>query len=216
MTTAAPVDAGSLDVWTHPEQERVGTSATVVTAVRTIVSVVLAGLAAQQGSLTLLVVALVVYWAGDSLDGIVARIRGCETRIGAVLDILSDRFCAAAFYIGLVWLQPEFAVPVFIYLAEFMVVDGFLSLAFLAWPVRSPNYFYVIDRPLWVWNWSKPGKAVNSSLFAVLLLATGWVWLGAVVPTALLVTEAVSLVRRGRIGLPVPPRWGTVECGPCR
>ncbi len=104
MTIAAPVDAGTLDVWTHPEQERVGTSATVITAVRTVVSVVLAGLAAQQSSLTLLVVALVVYWAGDSLDGFVARIRGCETRIGAVLDILCDRFCAAAFYLGLVWL----------------------------------------------------------------------------------------------------------------
>jgi CDP-diacylglycerol--glycerol-3-phosphate 3-phosphatidyltransferase len=206
MTTAAPVDAGSLDVWTHLEQERVGTSATVITAVRTVVAVVLAGLAAQQSSLTLLVVALVVYWVGDSLDGFVARIRGCETRIGAVLDILSDRFCAASFYLGLVWLQPEFAIPVFIYLAEFMVVDCFLSLAFLAWPVRSPNYFYVIDRPLWLWNWSKPGKAVNSSLFAVLLLVTGWVWLGAVIATALLVMKSVSLVRLGRIGLPVPSR----------
>ena len=151
-------------------------------------------------------VALVVYWAGDSLDGFVARIRGCETRIGAVLDILSDRFCAAAFYIGLVWLQPEFAIPVFIYLAEFMVVDCFLSLAFLAWPVRSPNYFYVVDRPLWLWNWSKPGKAVNSSLFAVLLLVTGWVWVAAAIATALLVMKSVSLVRLGRIGLPVPSR----------
>ena len=78
-----------------------------------------------------------------------------------------------------------------------MVVDCFLSLAFLAWPVRSPNYFYVIDRPLWLWNWSKPGKAVNSSLFAVLLLVTGWVWLGAVIATALLVHEE---------RLPGPPR----------
>ena len=206
MTIAAPVDAGTLDVWTHPEQERVGTSATVITAVRTVVSVVLAGLAAQQSSLTLLVVALVVYWAGDSLDGFVARIRGCETRIGAVLDILSDRFCAASFYLGLVWLHHEYAVPVFIYLAEFMVIDCFLSLAFLAWPVRSPNYFYVVDRPLWLWNWSKPGKAVNSSLFAVLLLVTGWVWVGAAIATALLVLKTVSLVRLGRIGLPIPAR----------
>ncbi len=197
---------GDLDVWTDPAQERIGTSATLITAVRTIASVVLAGWAAHERSLTLLVVALVVYWVGDSLDGFVARIRGCETRIGAVLDILSDRFCAAAFYLGLVWLQPEFAVPVFIYLAEFMVVDCFLSLAFLAWPVRSPNYFYVIDRPLWLWNWSKPGKAVNSSLFAVLLLVTGWAWLGAVIATGLLVLKCASLVRLGRIGLPVPAR----------
>jgi CDP-diacylglycerol--glycerol-3-phosphate 3-phosphatidyltransferase len=168
--------------------------------------VVLAGLAARDQSITLLVVALVVYWAGDSLDGFVARIRGCETRIGAVLDILCDRFCAASFYLGLVWLHPDYAVPVFIYLGEFMVVDCFLSLAFLAWPVRSPNYFYVIDRPLWLWNWSKPGKAVNSSLFAVLLLVTGWVWPAAAIATALLVMKTLSLVRLGRIGLPVPAR----------
>ena len=122
-------------------------------------------------SLTLLVVALVVYWVGDSLDGFVARIRGCETRIGAVLDILCDRFCAASFYLGLVWLQPELALPVFIYLAEFMVVDCFLSLAFLAWPVRSPNYFYVIDRPIWLWNWSKPGQ--GGQLLAVRGAAAG-------------------------------------------
>jgi CDP-diacylglycerol--glycerol-3-phosphate 3-phosphatidyltransferase len=206
MANATHVDGDTLDVWTHPEQERVGTSATVITFVRTVASVVLAGLAAREQSLMLLVVALVVYWAGDSLDGFVARIRGCETRIGAVLDILCDRFCAASFYLGLVWLHPGYAVPVFIYLAEFMVVDCFLSLAFLAWPVRSPNYFYVIDRPLWAWNWSKPGKAVNSSLFAVLLLVTGWVWPAAVIATALLAMKAASLVRLGRIGLPVPTR----------
>ena len=203
-TTQEGLDA--LDVWSDPAQERIGTSATVITFVRTITSVLLAALAAQQESLTLLVAALVVYWVGDSLDGFVARIRGCETRIGAVLDILCDRFCAASFYLGLVWLQHDLALPVFLYLAEFMVIDCFLSIAFLAWPVRSPNYFYVIDRPLWLWNWSKPGKAVNSSLFAVLLLVTGWVWVAAAIATALLVMKSVSLVRLGRIGLPVPSR----------
>ena len=206
MATVTGADLDSLDVWTDPDLERVGTSATVITFVRTVASVVLAGFAAREESLPLLVAALVVYWAGDSLDGFVARIRGCETRIGAVLDILCDRFCAAAFYLGLVWLHHEFAIPVFVYLAEFMVVDCFLSLAFLAWPVRSPNYFYVVDRPIWLWNWSKPAKAVNSSLFAVLLLVTGWVWLGAAIATALLVMKTASLVRLGRIGLPIPAR----------
>ena len=199
-------DPATLDVWTDVEGERVGTSATMVTAVRTVISVALAGAAAYEESLTLLVAALVVYWIGDMLDGFVARIRGCETRIGATLDILCDRFCAAAFYIGLIWLEPDFTPAVLIYLAEFMVVDCFLSLAFLAWPVRSPNYFFVIDRTLWLWNWSKPGKAVNSSLFAVLLLVTGWVWVGVVIASALLVMKTVSLIRLGRIGLPVPAR----------
>ena len=205
-TPADRVDVDALDVWTDVEGERVGTSATVVTGIRTVVSVVLAGIAASQESLELLVAALVVYWLGDMLDGFVARVRGCETRIGAVLDILCDRFCAAAFYLGLMWLEPDFAPAVLVYLFEFMVVDCFLSLAFLAWPVRSPNYFYVVDRPLWLWNWSKPGKAVNSSLFAVLLLVTGWVWVGVAVAGALLVLKSVSLVRLGRLGLPVPAR----------
>ena len=130
--------------------------------------------------------------------------RDCETRIGAVLDIMCDRLNAAAFYIGLAWLQPDLSPAIFVYLAEFMVVDCFLSIAFLAWPVRSPNYFFVVDRPLWLWNWSKPAKAVNSALFAVLLLVTGWMWLGLAIASALLVLKCVSLHRLAAIGLPVP------------
>lgn len=199
-----PDAAAALDVWADPGTERLGTSATLVTAVRTVASVTLSGLAIERESLTLLVVALAVYWVGDSLDGFVARIRGCETRIGAVLDIMSDRFCAAAFYFGLAWLHHEYTWAVLVYLAEFMVVDCFLSISFLAWRVRSPNYFYVIDRTIYRWNWSKPGKAVNSSLFAVLLLVTHLPWLGLVVASALLVLKVVSLVRLLRIGLPLP------------
>lgn len=188
--------------------ERLLTGATVITAVRTVASVVLAATAAHQQSLTLLVVALGVYWVGDMLDGLYARVRDCETRIGAVLDIMCDRFNAAAFYIGLAWLQPDLSPAIFVYLAEFMVVDCFLSIAFLAWPIRSPNYFFVVDRTIWLWNWSKPAKAVNSALFAVLLLVTGWMWVGLVIATALLVLKCVSLRRLAQIGLPVPGAAG--------
>jgi CDP-diacylglycerol---glycerol-3-phosphate 3-phosphatidyltransferase len=200
------IEDPDLDVYSDPAKERLGTSANVVTLVRTVAAVVLAGLAIDRGSLTLLVVSLAVYWVGDSLDGIVARIRGCETRTGAVLDILCDRFCAASFYLGLAWLQPEHVLPVLVYLAEFMVVDCFLSLAFLAWPVRSPNYFFVVDRTIWLWNWSKPAKAANSAIFAVILLVTGLPLLGLAIAVALLVLKCVSLVRLTRIGLPVPAR----------
>ena len=189
-------------------EERLLTGATVITFVRTIASVVLAAMAAHQQSLTLLVVALGVYWVGDMLDGFYARVRDCETRIGAVLDIMCDRFNAAAFYIGLAWLQPDLSPAIFVYLAEFMVVDCFLSIAFLAWPIRSPNYFFVVDRTIWLWNWSKPAKAVNSALFAVLLLVTGWMWVGLVIATALLVLKCVSLRRLAQIGLPVPGAAG--------
>ncbi len=192
-----------------PAAERLWTSATVITFVRTAIAVTLAAWAAYDGDKTLLVIALVVYWVGDMLDGFVARLRDEETRIGAVMDIFSDRFCAAAFYIGLAWLEPHLSPAIFVYLAEFMVIDCFISIAFLAWPIRSPNYFYEIDRRIWLWNWSKPGKATNSALFAVLLLVTGWMWLGLAIASALLVLKCVSLGWLMKLKLPVPERVAT-------
>jgi CDP-diacylglycerol---glycerol-3-phosphate 3-phosphatidyltransferase len=186
-----------------PARERLATPATIVTAIRTIASVTIAAVAASQGSKTLLVVALLVHWVGDSADGLVARVLDCETRTGAVLDIMSDRFCAAAFYIGLVWLEPNLAPAIFVYLAEYMVVDCFLSIGFLAWPLTSPNYFYVVDRKLWLLNWSHPGKAVNSGLFAILLLVTGWMWVGLAIALALLVHKSHSVLRLVRLGMPI-------------
>jgi len=191
-------------IWADPARERLNTPATVVTVVRTVASVALSAVAASQQDLTLLVVALVVHWVGDSLDGWVARIRDCETRTGAVLDILCDRLCFAAFYVGLAWLEPHLAPAIFVYLAMFMVVDCFLSLGFLAWPITSPNYFYVIDRGLWLRNWSHPAKAVNSGLFAILLLVTGWMWLGLAIALALLAAKCYSVASLLRLGMPVP------------
>jgi CDP-diacylglycerol--glycerol-3-phosphate 3-phosphatidyltransferase len=198
--------ARELDTFADPTAERLWTSATVITFVRTIAAVVLSAWGAYESSKTLLVVALVVYWVGDMLDGFVARVRDCETRIGAVLDIFSDRLCAASFYVGLAWLEPHLAPAIFVYLAEFMVIDNFLSIAFLAWPIRSPNYFYEVDRRIWLWNWSKPGKATNSALFAVLLLVTGWMPLGLAIATCLLVLKCVSLKWLMDLGIPLPAR----------
>jgi NDP-sugar pyrophosphorylase family protein len=91
-----------------------------------------------------------------------------------------------------------------VYLFEFMVIDAFLSLAFLAWPIRSPNYFHVIDQRIYRWNWSRPAKAVNSALFAVLLLVTGWWWLGLLIALGLLTLKSVSLRWMLQLGLPIP------------
>jgi CDP-diacylglycerol--glycerol-3-phosphate 3-phosphatidyltransferase len=217
---ARALDPDTLDVWADPATERFATPATIITFIRTIASVTLTGFAIHEHSLKLLVIGLVVYWAGDSLDGQVARRAHHETRIGAVLDIMSDRFCAAAFYLGLAWLHPEFTIPVLIYLAEFMVIDCFLSIAFLHWKIRSPNYFYVIDRTIYRLNWSHPGTAVHSALFAVLLLVchAGWLgewavgagpWIGGVIASCLLVFKCWSLARLFAIGLPIPDNRGS-------
>jgi CDP-diacylglycerol--glycerol-3-phosphate 3-phosphatidyltransferase len=204
-------------IYADAATERLLTGATVITFVRTIATLVLSMWGAYDESLTLLVSGLIVYWVGDTLDGEWARRFDCETRIGGLIDMVSDRLSCGAFYVGLAWLQPApfffsdepmelIAIPVAVYLFEFMVIDMFLSLAYLAWPIRSPNYFYVVDRRIYLWNWSRLGKAANSGLFAVLLLATGWWWLGLIIAIGLLVLKLVSLRWLLKLGLPVPER----------
>ncbi len=187
-----------------PDRERLVTVPTAITLVRTLATIGLALAGASLDSLELLLAALVVYWVGDMADGFAARLLDQETRVGATLDIMCDRISAALFYVGFAWYDPSMAIPVGIYLAEFMVIDMFLSLAFLAWSSSSPNYFYLIDRRLWRWNWSKPGKAVNSALFAVLMVWTREPWLAGVIATALLALKVISLVWLMRLRLPVP------------
>lgn len=188
----------------HPEKEQVFTWATIITFVRTAMTLAVALLGAYHDSLTLLLWALGIYWVGDSIDGIVARIMDQETRIGASLDIMCDRLSAAVFYIGFAWYDPTMILPVGIYLAEFMVIDLFLSLAFLAWPLSSPNYFYLVDRRLYWWNWSRWGKALNSGAFALFMVITREPLIAGAIATALLVLKCVSLGWLMQLGLPVP------------
>ncbi len=203
-------------IYADASTERLLTGATVITFVRTAITLVIAVWAAYDASLTLIIVGLVTYWVGDSIDGEWARWFDCETRIGAVIDMMCDRLSCGALYVGLAWLQPGgwisdepmtlVGIPVAVYLFEFMVIDMYLSLAFLAWPIRSPNYFHVIDRRIYLWNWSRIGKAANSGAFAVILLATGWWWLGLIIAVGLLALKCISLRWLLQLGIPVPER----------
>ncbi|MCP3785400.1 CDP-alcohol phosphatidyltransferase family protein [Micromonospora sp. A3M-1-15] len=134
-----------------------------ITAIRTVASVTVGVAALVAGSVVLLAVAYGIYWLGDVLDGWAARRLGQETRAGAVLDIVSDRACTAVLGAGLVSLLPDVAVVALVFLLSFLVLDTMLSLAFLCWPVISPNYFYLIDRRVWAWNWSPMAKAANTA-----------------------------------------------------
>ncbi len=210
-TGTGPTAAGATGLphgWARGPDPRVLTAATVITVLRTIGALGL-GLAAaavddRDTALRLLIGSLATYWLGDMVDGAVARWRDHETRFGAVLDIVCDRACAFCFYLGVVWHLPGLVLPVAVYVLEFAVVDTVLSLAFLAWPLLSPNYFDLVDRTIWRWNWSRPAKAVNSAAFAVLLLWTENVVLCTAIAVALLTLKTASLVRLVRLGLPLP------------
>ena len=186
------------------EREQWATWANGVTMLRLVSGLVVFAYAADARDETWNYIGLGLYWVLDVLDGFLARRFDQETRIGAQMDILADRVLVAFFYLNYATLHPDLIVPVAMFLFQFMGIDHFLSNQFMRWPIKSPNYFYVIDRTLWRWNWSHPGKALNSGLFAILLLVTGWMWLGLAIATALLIMKCVSLGRLLRIGIPVP------------
>lgn len=185
--------------WAAGAVDRLGTWASAVTLVRVVACVVLCGVAATAQdpgtARRLLAAALAVHWAGDIADGALARRLGQETVTGAVLDIAGDRLCVCAVYLGFLATAPGFAVPVMVYLVEFVFVDTVLSLAFLRVGLVSPNYFHLVDRRVWRWNWWQPAKALNSALVAVLCVLLWLPWLGVAVAAALLVVKGVCLVR---------------------
>ncbi|MGB7448536.1 MAG: CDP-alcohol phosphatidyltransferase family protein [Ornithinimicrobium sp.] len=186
------------------ERERWNTAPNLITLIRTAVAVFLALAAASHESLTLVLVATAVYWVGDMADGAVARWLHRETRTGAVLDIACDRACAGAIYVGLVWLMPQMWLPIAVYLLSFGVLDLMLSLAFLRFPLASPNYFYLADPTIYRYNWSRVAKGLNSALFLAVVVLVGVPAVALALACLLLLLKAVSLHLLAALPLPAP------------
>ena len=157
-----------------------------------------------SGQVWFLFLGLAVHWLGDVADGIVARRTQRETRAGAVLDIVCDRLCIALYYISYGHLHHQMLVPIAVFLFQFMVLDGHLSLTFLNWPLSSLNYFHRVDRVIYQWNWSTPGKAFNSGALVILMLATRSTIACTVFAVAIAIVKVISLVRLHRAGVPSP------------
>lgn len=170
-----------------------------ITVVRTTAAVVLAVLAiVHDGSVPLLVAGYATYWIGDSLDGLSARLLGQETRAGAVFDISSDRLNTGLLAAGLIVHDPSLALPVAIFLVNFMVVDQVLTLSFLCWPIVSPNYFGQVDHRVYLYNWSHPAKALNN-VGIIVAVIVGNLPLALVIVSAQLAVKVASGVRVARL-----------------
>ncbi|MFN8075237.1 MAG: CDP-alcohol phosphatidyltransferase family protein [Kineosporiaceae bacterium] len=192
----------------RPQSPR--TLANAVTVVRTVAAVAVAVHGIAVGSLAWLAAGYLVYWAGDIADGALARAMDQETRLGGVGDVVCDRICTVTLGVGLWQVLPEMRLPIAIFLAQFAVVDLVLSLVFVRHPVLSPNYFYLVDRPIFRWNWSKPAKALNTSVVVLCVAVVQWWWPAVIAACAAAVIKSVSLVRwwtvvrPGRPGAPEP------------
>ena len=179
------------------ETLRVGPVRTVpnlVTTVRTVLAVAIGVVAVSTGDLALLAVGYAVYWVGDILDGWSARRLDQETRLGAVLDIVSDRACTSVLCVGLVAQLPGVVPLALVFLLSFMVLDTMLSLAFLCWPIVSPNEFHLVDHRVWLLNWSPAAKAANTAgvVGAILLGAYG---VGLAIAAVVVGVKVLSAVR---------------------
>lgn len=185
------------------------TWANLVTAVRVAAAMACFVTAALTGSEAWNFAGLAVYWLLDIADGGIARALKQETRIGAQLDILSDRLLIGAFYANYLRWHGGMAIPIAMHLLQFVVLDQYLSHQFMRWPCLSPNYFDEVDRPIWTWNWSPVGKVANGALVtgAIVLSAwAGWSWIvPALVSAAVISVKIWSTVRLAR--LPAPEPW---------
>lgn len=188
-----------------PKNERLLTAPTVITAIRTVLCAIFVGMYIATQQVNWLFAGLAAYWAGDVLDGFIARRFGLETRTGAVLDILCDRFCVALVYGSYMAFNPQFVAPLLIYIGNFLVIDNYLSLIFMHWPLLSPNYFYLVDKKLYNLNWSPLGKMANSSLVFIVMVLTGSVWLVAFVAAIGLAIKIYSVIRlHTKLKIPEP------------
>lgn len=171
----------------------------LVTAARTAAAVALVAASVRDGSDVLLFCGLAAYWLGDIADGVVARVIDAETRTGAVFDILADRLCAGVFYLSYAYNHHDMVVPIALFLVNFMLVDNLLSLGFLGWPLLSPNYFYLVDRTVYLLNWSPVAKAANGALMLAVILGTRS-WIAAtLVATAQLAVKVYSTALLARL-----------------
>lgn len=151
--------------------EDLRTWANGITLGRMVLGVLVFAAAALEQSAAWNYIGLAAYWALDMLDGLAARLLDQETRFGAQFDILVDRLLISFFYFNLLRSDPGLVAPIILFLIQFMVLDHYLSNQFLRWPIRSPNYFYVVDERIWRLNWSPAGKLFNTGFATLLLLA---------------------------------------------
>jgi len=198
---SAPAGCGHHGCLPEPT-ENILTLANGLTLARTAGCLTAVTLSIATGEPELLFAGLAIHCVGDMADGIVARRRDEETRAGAVLDIVSDRLCIAVYYLSYGHLQHDMLVPIALFLFQFMVLDAHLSLAFLNWPLRSLNYFYLVDRALYLWNWSTPGKALNSGALVLLMLSTRSPAACSALVLVITGVKVASLTRLHRMGVP--------------
>lgn len=139
-------------------------------------------------------IGLGIHWVGDWLDGVWARKFSQETILGAEIDIIADRVEMLFFFLNFLYFHPHLYVPIVLFILDFAFVDFYLSYQFVKFDIISPNYFYKVDRRVYLLNFTRPAKSINSSLVALLLIfLPSLPWLATASAGALIVVKTYSV-----------------------
>ncbi|MBN1273126.1 MAG: CDP-alcohol phosphatidyltransferase family protein [Candidatus Aminicenantes bacterium] len=155
--------------------------ANIITLLRLMGSLSFFTLALIEKSPTYNYIGLGIHWFGDVLDGFVARKTKQETILGAEIDIIADRVEILFFFVNFLTFNPRLYLPVVLYIVDFAFVDFYLSYQFLKFDLISPNYFYKVDKTVFLLNYSPAGKFCNSTVVTLTLIFLPQLWIAAAV-----------------------------------
>ena len=144
--------------------------ANILTLLRLAFSLFFFTLAVLKSNPTYNFIGLAVHLIGDYLDGLCARTLKQETILGAEIDLIADRVEALFFYVNFIYFRPAMYVPVAIYMIDYAFVDFYLSYQFIKYGIISPNYFYKVDKTVYLLNYSPVGKFCNSTVVVLMLI----------------------------------------------
>ncbi|MDW7679607.1 MAG: CDP-alcohol phosphatidyltransferase family protein [bacterium] len=150
--------------------DSVYSEANIITLIRLVASLFFFILAIVRNNPTYNYIGFFIHWLVDFLDGYYARKFKQETIVGAEIDIIADRFEILFFYVIFLHFRPYLALPAAIYLVNYAFIDFYLSYQFIKFNIISPNYFYKVDRNVYLLNYSPGGKFSNSSVVTLGLI----------------------------------------------
>jgi CDP-diacylglycerol--glycerol-3-phosphate 3-phosphatidyltransferase len=144
--------------------------ANILTLIRLVLSLAFFILAILKQSFTFNFIGFLIHWIGDFIDGFYARKFKQETILGGEIDIIADRLEIIFFYVVFLHFRPYLFLPAALYLIDYAFVDFYLSYQFVKYDIISPNYFYKVDKRIYLLNYSPGGKFSNSSVVTLALI----------------------------------------------
>ncbi|MDH7513771.1 MAG: CDP-alcohol phosphatidyltransferase family protein [Clostridiales bacterium] len=135
-----------------------------------------------------------IHAVGDILDGVWARKFKQETILGAEIDIIADRVELLFFFVNFLFFHPHLYIPIVLFILNFAFIDFYLSYQFVKFDIISPNYFFKVDRRVYLLNFTRPAKFINSSLVALLLIfLPSLSWLATLSALSLIAVKSFSI-----------------------